>query len=55
MAYTEAKKNANKRYMDKLARVVIWCSPEEKKLIEQKAQEAGKSVNQYAKDAVLGT
>lgn len=51
--YTEKKKATNKAYMDKLARCVVWVTPEEKKIIEEKAKEAGKSINQYLKDLAL--
>lgn len=51
--YTEKRKASNKKYMDQLARVVVWLKPEEKTIIEQKAAAAGKSVNQYIKDLAL--
>lgn len=51
--YNEAKKRANKRYLDKMARIPVIVKPEEKQEIERKAREAGKSVNQFIKDAVL--
>lgn len=51
--YTEKRKASNKTYMDNLARVTLWMKPEEKKIIEEKAREAGKSVNQYIKEKVL--
>ena len=53
--YTEKKKESNKKYMDKLSRIVLWTTPEEKALIESKAKQAGKSINQYIKDLVLGS
>ncbi len=52
--YTEARKEANKRYMDTLKRVTLWLTPEEKELIEQTAKDEGKSVNQYIKDCIFG-
>lgn len=51
--YTEKKKESNKRYLDTRARVVLWLDPEEKQEIERKAQQAGKSVNQFLKDLAL--
>ena len=51
--YNEAKKKANKRYLDKMARIPVIVRPEEKQEIERRAREAGKSVNQFIKDAVL--
>lgn len=51
--YTEKKKESNKRYMDKLARLSIWITPDEKKLIEKAASDAGISINQYVKDRLF--
>lgn len=51
--YTEKKKASNKVYMDKLSRCTVWVTPEEKKIIEEKAKQAGKSVNQFLKDLAL--
>ena len=51
--YTEKKKASNERYLAKLQMIPFRVKPEEKREIEQKAREAGKSVNQYIKDAVL--
>ena len=53
--YTEKKKESNKKYMDKLARISIWLTPTEKEFIEIKAQSVGKSLNQYMKDLALET
>ena len=50
--YSESRKNANKAYMEKQARVTIWMKPEEKKDIEERAKAAGKSVNQYIKELI---
>lgn len=52
--YTEKKKESNKKYMDKLARISLWLTPEEKAAIERKATAEGKSLNQYIKDRSLG-
>lgn len=51
--YTEKKKESNKKYMDKLARISLWLTPEEKAAIERKAAAEGKSLNQYIKDRSL--
>ena len=48
--YTEARKRCNERYLAKLATVKLRVSPEEKKIIEEKAKAAGKSVNKFIKD-----
>ena len=53
VGYNDAKKASNKKYMDKLARVVMWVSPEEKREIETRAKAEQKSVNQYLKDKAL--
>lgn len=53
VGYNDAKKTANKKYMDKLARISLWLSPEEKKAIEERARKESKSVNQYIKDKAL--
>lgn len=52
--YTEKRKETNKRHMDKLQRIVLWCYPGEKEEIDRKAAEAGKSTNAYCKDILLG-
>lgn len=52
--YTEKKKESNKKYMDKLARISLWLTPEEKAEIERKAAAEGKSLNRYIKDRSLG-
>lgn len=51
--YTEKKKASNKKYLSKFINITFRATPEEKKLIEEKALKAGKSVNQYIKDSVL--
>lgn len=51
--YTEKRKASNKKYLAKFAEIRIRILPEEKKIIEQKAAAAGKSVNQYLKDLAL--
>ena len=51
--YTEARKKANEKYLAKQAEIKLRIKPEEKKIIEEKAREAGKSVNQYIKEKVL--
>ena len=53
--YTEARKRANEKYMAKLTRLYVWCTPEEKKAIETKAKDAGQSVNQYVLNKAMGT
>lgn len=50
---TDAQKKANYKYQSNKSRIVIWCDPEEKKIIEQKAAAAGKSVNAFIKDTIL--
>ena len=51
--YTESRKRANKKYLDKQAEIRIRMLPEEKKEIERMALLEGKSVNQYIKDKLF--
>lgn len=56
MAYTgydEKTKARNKRYMDKLSRLYIWLTPEEKRIIEKEAADAGISINQLVKNRLF--
>lgn len=53
VGYNDARKAANKKYMDKLARISLWLTPEEKQEIEKRAKQESKSVNQYIKDKAL--
>ena len=51
--YTEKKKISNQKYMEKIKKVSVWVTPEEKTIIEQKAQKENKSINQYIKDLIF--
>lgn len=51
--YTEKRKASNEKYLAKFAEIRIRITPEEKKIIEEKAKQAGKSVNQFLKDLAL--
>ena len=51
--YNDARKRANEKYLAKQVEIKVRMKPAEKKEIEQRAREAGKSVNQYVKDAAL--
>ena len=51
--YNEAKKRANEKYLSKFAEIRIRLTPEEKREIESRAQDEGKSVNQFLKDRAL--
>ncbi len=53
VGYNEAKKKANKKYMEKLARISLYLKPEEKEEIERRAKMEGKSVTQYMKGKAL--
>ena len=53
VGYNEAKKRANEKYLAKFAEIRIRITPDEKKEIEERARENGKSVNQYMKDKAL--
>lgn len=50
----EAQKKAIARYEATKARITIRFDPEEKKEIWRRAAEAGKSVNEYCKEKILG-
>lgn len=51
--YTEARKKANEKYLSKMAEIKIRMTPEEKKIVEDKAKKEDKSVNQFIKDRIL--
>lgn len=51
--YTKAQAESAKRYLAKFAEIRIRTTPDEKKIIEKRAADAGKSVNQYVKDCAL--
>lgn len=52
--YTEAQKKSAEKYLAQFERIVIRVKPDEKKEVERRAKENGKSVNQYIKDRILG-
>lgn len=52
--YTEKKKASNERYLAKLVKPTIRMTEEEKKAIEVRAAEAGKSFTRYVVDCALG-
>ena len=51
--YTAAQAASAKKYLSQFAEIRIRLQPEEKKIIEEKAAAAGKSVNQFIKDLAL--
>jgi hypothetical protein len=51
--YTEKKKASNKKYLDKLTRLYIWLTPEEKRIIEKEAADAGISITQLVKNRLF--
>ena len=51
--YTEKKKASNKKYLDKLTRLYIWLTPEEKQIIEKEAADAGISITQLVKNRLF--
>ena len=53
VGYNEAKKKANKKYLEKMARIAFVVKPSEKAEIERRAKAAGKSVNSYLRDLAL--
>ena len=52
--YTEKRKASNEKYLAKFEKITFRVTPEEKKIIEENARNAGKSVNQFLKDLALG-
>lgn len=53
--YTDKKKKSNEKYLQKFANIKMRVLPEEKRIIEEKAKKAGKSVNRYIKDLALNS
>ena len=53
--YNDARKKANEKYLKKFINLTFRITPEEKKIIEEKARKEGKSVNQYLKDLALNS
>lgn len=49
----EIKKNANKRYMEKLEKILIYLPGGAKERIKAAADEYGKSVNAYINGIIL--
>ena len=43
--YTEKRKESNKRYKDKLSRVDVWLTLEEKEDVKAHAKATGKSIS----------
>lgn len=52
--YTEAQKRSAEKYLSQFEKITLRVKPDEKREIERKAIESGKSVNQYIKDRILG-
>lgn len=52
---TEAQKRAQKRYMNKVARVGITMEPEKKQRLQDHADSRGESVNAFVNRAISET
>ena len=52
MAQTEAQLRASRKYHEKLQRIYLWVSPEQKNLITAHAEETGESVNAFVQRAI---
>ena len=52
MPKTEAQKEAQKKYMEKVRRIGLYVSPTEYDAIINAAKASGLSVNEYAKKAL---
>ncbi len=49
---TDAQKRAQKRYMEKTARVEITMAPDKKKRVQDNAENQGESVNTFINRAI---
>ena len=49
---TEAQKRAQKKYIEKVARVEIIMEPEKKKRLQEHAEDQGESVNAFVNRAI---
>lgn len=54
MPLSEKKKKSNEKYLAKFVNVTFRVTPEEKREIDRRAAEEGKSMNKYIKDKALG-
>ena len=52
---TEAQKRAQKKYMEKVARVGITMDPERKAALQDHVQQTGESVNTFVNRAITET
>lgn len=52
MAYTEARKRANEKYLASMRRIAIRMKPEEKERIESVCKAQGMSMQGYIKAAI---
>lgn len=50
--YTASRAEANKRYIDKFARIEIRVTPEKRTLIQSHAEKQGESVNGFINRAI---
>lgn len=48
--FDDKRKQSNKKYMDKLTRISVWVTPEEKEKIQKDAAKEKKSVNGYIRN-----
>ena len=54
MSLSEKKKKSNEKYLAKFVNVTFRVTPEEKRELDRRAAEDGKSMNQYLKEKALG-
>ena len=50
--YTAKRKESNKRYKEKLSRIDVWLTPEEKEQIKEQAKSVGKSMGAYIRSQI---
>ena len=55
MATSESQQRAIKKYQEKLQRLYIWLSPEQKDMISAHAEKTGESINAFVQRAILET
>lgn len=55
MAASESQQRAIKKYHEKLQRLYIWLSPEQKNRIATHAEKTGESINAFVQRAIIET
>lgn len=50
--YTEAQKNAHKKYMERFVEIKVRMTPEKREAVKAFAERAGKSVTEFINDLI---